>query len=229
MTAPILNFAAISHEAALERCRKSKALVKTAWRQHLADVLDFRKLYEAQHGKGKWEAFCDSPENEAYFYSASAYRAQLSSLPIAEIVEELRGEFPSKGFAKNLQGKLWEVIPKEERSMPLILSTLAICYAYDNKPMPDKQVIAEAFEIVKEEREYGTLSTSDGTWNVKQLAQNKRIKEAVVQTIIAHSKPQLSLQFAVNQGILAEMAKQAVEGKELPPIGAEITILWSVT
>lgn len=222
---PIFRPESDSREALLAQCRKSKVEMEGAIWAHFEDAMAFKGSGAWKQEYSSWKACCEA--NKESLYADSFYRTIASSKPLADILETLLGDLPSEGFARKLRGKLWEVIPEDERSTPLLLSTLAICYAYDDKPMPDKHVIAEALEIVREERDSNSLSFNGETVNVKELAQKMRIKERVLETITAHSKPSKKLLIQANPPVLA-ILRAYLPDNALPPEGTDLWVSWKL-
>jgi hypothetical protein len=129
-----------------------------------------------------WQEFCAIHMP----YKASTYRAYRLNIPIAEIVESVTNVALDKNGARKLREKIAEVV--EDADAAIIPAIWQLCHVYDSsKLIPDKHVIEEAYEIIKEERDSNTLNVAGETINVKELAQKFRIKERVVQNIQAHS------------------------------------------
>lgn len=221
-----IDFNTASLRSALATCKATKQAQESAVWQHHKVAMEFKasRAWEADYKS--WNACCAA--NPDSLFSASYYRTLSSSLPIAQAMELATGESLLPTQAKVLQGKLWEIIPESEREAPLMLSMLALSYAaYPDKVVPDRNVLDEAYQILAEERDSGTITTPSGdTFVLKDEAQIARLKERVLIDRMNGNKPRLSLRIAANQAILAILQSQW-PNKPLPPIGAEITLLWN--
>jgi hypothetical protein len=186
-TAPAIDFARSRYDAYMQECGDTKAAVETAWLAHYEAVMRFKasKMWEAF--APNWETFCDNHKQE--FFAASTYRQTRMNIPIAELAESVAGKTLSREQMNNIGRKLNEVIPEGERA-PMRLSVLALCYAaFPDTPVPARNVIDEAYAVLKEERDNGTVTTKDGeTFNLKEKAQVQRLKERVLQDIQARDK-----------------------------------------
>lgn len=175
-------------------------------------------------GAKTWQEYCA----ECMPYADSTYREARMNIPVAELAARVANTTLSREEANALGKKLNDVIPAEER-LPMRLSVYALCLAYDeNNPLPNKAVIAEAYEILKEERDSNTLNVNGETINVKELAQKARIKERLLQNIQAHSQPSKKLLIQANQAVLAIIRPYLPEGAALPAEGADLWISWKL-
>lgn len=222
----LINFQSASLEAQLETCKETKEAQQNATWAHYKVAMAFYESKAWKADYSSWNVCCEA--NKDALYSDSYYRTLSSSLPIAQAFELATGESLLPTQAKVLQGKLWEILPEDERNAPLMLQMLALSYAaYPDALVPAKNVLDEAYEILKEERDNGTITTPSGeTFVLKNEAQIQRLKERVIIDRMNGNKPRLSLRISANPAILA-LLRAAMPNKPLPKENSEITILWS--
>lgn len=228
MTSPAktIDFMGASLEAQLATCRETKQLQENATWAHYKVAMAFYESKVWKDDYPSWQACYEA--NKDSLFSPSYYRTLKSSLPIAQAFELATGESLLPTQAKVLQGKLWEILPEDERNAPLMLEMLALSYAaFPDSVVPAKNVLDEAYEILKEERDNGTITTPSGeTFVLKNEAQIQRLKERVIIDRMNGNKPRLSLRIAANSAILA-LLRAAMPNKPLPKENSEITILWN--
>lgn len=189
MTAPATNITQYS-DVLLEQCRSSKAAVESAWKAHYESVMRYKSSKAWQANYATFGECCKA--NKEHFYAESSYRNMRMDIIVAEIIEAVADVAIDKTDARNLREKFYAVVPAEDRI--LIPSIWQLCHSYDSETLvPRKDVIAEAYEIIKEERDNHSISVNGLSVDIKTLAQNERIKEKVYQGIQAHSKRQTVL------------------------------------
>lgn len=183
----LINFQSASLRSALETCKETKEAQQNATWAHYKVAMAF---YESKAWKAdypSWKVCCEA--NKDALYSDSYYRTLSSSLPIAQAFELATGESLLPTQAKVLQGKLWEILPEDERNAPLMLQMLALSYAaYPDALVPAKNVLDEAYQILAKERDTGTIDYEGKTYNYKDMAQVRQLKERVSQDIQSRSK-----------------------------------------
>jgi hypothetical protein len=162
--------------------------------------------------------------NHHIVYSDVTYREHGLNIPIAQIVESVASATLAKQDARSITRKFHDVIPAGE-DRKLIPSVWQVCYAYDGKITPDLSTIKEAYEIIKEERDSNMLSVNGESFNVKELAQKKRIKERVYQNIQSHSK-RITVSVEENRqiGLLLRLLRRL--GYNVPDEKKKLLISW---
>lgn len=107
------------------------------------------------------------------------------------------------------------------------LAVLSLCLAYDDsKPVPDKNVIHEAYQVLCEERDNGTISLPTGeTFNFKEAAQVARLKERVSQDIAAHSRRK-TLQIEESKQIAVILRFLRKKGHNIPNSSKKLYISY---
>lgn len=195
-----------------------------AWLEEIAAA-------KALHDSGTWKAFAPTWEKycskELGFmpYAASTYRQAQMNAPLAELIATVANTTVSREQANNLGRKLNEVIPEAERPS-MKLSVLALCLAYDEtKPVPDKNVIAEAYNILKEERDNNSISVNGETFDYKESAQVQALKARVAQDIQAHSK-QVTIAIEGNRQIGLFLRFLRRLGYNVPSENKKLYVSW---
>lgn len=158
---------------------------KDAWIAYIRRVIELKKSKRWKaRGFTRWEDYCE----EYMEFKDSTYREAEMNIPIAELANSVANTTLSREQANSLGKKLNDVIPEAER-IPMKLSVLALCYAaFPDKPVPDRNIIQEAYDVLKEERDSHTISVNGETFDYKETAQVKRLKERMTQDIQAHDK-----------------------------------------
>lgn len=194
-----------------------------AWIEYIHLVIELKHSKRwKERGYTRWEDYC----NNHMEYADSTYREAEMNIPVAELAASVAMATLSRQEANRLGKKLNEVIPEEERA-PMRLSVLALCYAaFPETPVPARNVIAEAYETLKEERDNGTITTKDGeTFNLKEKAQVSRLKERVLQDIQARSsRTTIAIEIGREIGILRRALKRM--GHPIPNEDKKLFISW---
>lgn len=224
-----------SQESLLSTCRVTKEAAELAIWTHYLAAMDFKasKAWKATYKS--WESCCadncrdNKSGNPVSLYVASYYRTLGSALPIAQAVELVTGEMLLPTAARGIQAKINELVPEDERAPEFVLAMLGLSYAaYPDSVVPAKNVLDEAYQILAEERDSGTITTPSGeTFVLKNEAHIQRLKERVLIDRMNGNKPRLSLRINVNQVMLAILRLAGGKDKKLPALGAEITVLWN--
>lgn len=192
-----------------------------AWLEEIAAA-------KALHDSGTWKPFAKTWEAycKAYMpFAASTYRQAQMNAPLAELIATVANATVSREQANNLGRKLNEVIPEAERPS-MKLSVLALCLAYDDSnPVPDKNIIAEAYNILKEERDNNSISVNGETFDYKESAQVQALKARVAQDIQAHSK-QVTIAIEENRQIGLFLRFLRRLGYNVPSENKKLYISW---
>lgn len=210
----------------LEQCRSSKAAVESAWRNHYDSVMRYKSSKAWQATYASFAECCKA--NKEHFYAESSYRNLKMDIIVAEIIEAVADVELTKTQARKNRENFAALIPDEDRK--LLPSIWQICHEYaikENKPdeliTPRKDVILEAYAIIRDERDSNTLNVNGETFNVKSLAHSARIKERVLENISGHTVAWQKARFVANTALVGMLAGM---NSKLPPIGTELIISW---
>lgn len=168
-----------------------------------------------------WQEFCAGHMP----YADSTYREARMNIPVAELAAAVAATTLSREEANKLGKKLNEVIPASERA-PMRLSVLSLCYAaFPDKPVPDRNIIQEAYDVLKEERDSHTISVNGETFDYKETAQVKRLKERMTQDIQARDKRvTIAIEISREIGILRRLLRRL--GHDAPSEDKKLLISW---
>lgn len=196
---------------------------KDAWIAYIHRVIELKKSKRWKaRGFTRWEDYCE----EYMEFDDSTYREAEMNIPIAELAQTVAATTLSREEANRLGKKLNEVIPEAERA-PMRLSVLSLCYAaFPDTPVPARNVIDEAYAVLKEERDNGTITTKDGeTFNLKEKAQVSRLKERVLQDIQSRStRVTISIEISREIGIIRRALRRM--GHSVPSEDKKLLISW---
>ena len=106
------------------------------------------------------------------------------------------------------------------------LSVLALCYAHDDKHVPDKNIIEQSYSILREERENYSISLPTGeTIDYRQSAQLAILRERVVQDIQARStRVTLAIEENRHIGLFLRLARRL--GFNVPQDERTLLLSW---
>lgn len=129
-----------SREASLAQCRKSKVEMEGAIWRHFEDAMAFKDSGAWKEEYPSWKACCEA--NRESLYSHSFYRTIASSLPIADMIEEITGVRPLEGQARKVNGLL-NVVCAED--LELKAETYEAWHEETGELMPTEKQLQEAF------------------------------------------------------------------------------------
>lgn len=202
-----------SHQATLER-----------WQEEIAAA---KRLQDSGTWKAfapTWKLYCDNHMP----YADSTYREAQGSIPIAEIAAAVADTTLSREESNLIGKKLRETMPDEK--LPMRLSVLALCYAFHDadgitKNVPDKNIISEAYEVLREERDNHTISVDGKSYDYRELAQLSRLKDRVTQDIQSRSKRvTIGIEESRQIGLLLRVLRRL--GHNVPSDGKKLFISW---
>lgn len=220
----LIDFQTASIRGALETCKATKTAAESAIWTHWRVAMDFKASKSWQADYKSWEATCHA--NPDSLYSPSYYRTLSSAMPIAQAVELVSGEMLLPTQARQVQAKIHEIVPESERAPQFILAMLGLAYAaYPDAIVPAKNVLSEAYEVLKEERDNRSISYGDETFDYKSIAQVARLKERVGQDIAARSKwSKIAIEESRKRQLILRLARRL--GYTAPSDSKKLLLSW---
>lgn len=221
MTVPLIDFQKSSYEYLKAEYDRAHSATQSAW---FAEVQAAKALQDSK----TWKQYAPSWKDYCLKYmpfSAATYRSYLAEVPIAEIVESAASTALNKAEARHLRERIADVIPDEDKAM--IPSIWQLCYEAEKEIIPRRDVIAAAYQVLKDERDNHSVSVYGESVDLKALAQSKAVKEALLTNIINHTEEtKQKYTIEANGGVLEMLKSILPKGAPLPAMGSLVTMLW---
>jgi len=221
MTAPILDFQSETYARLYAAYQAAHEATKEAWQNEVKAALALQDSKSWLGLAPTWNEYC----LKYMPYTASSYRAMKVELPLSEVISAVTTAQLTTHETRQIREQFQEIVASEDRR--LIPELWGICYAYDEKVVPRRDVMKAAYELLKEERDNDSISFEGMTHNVKDMARKIAIKDAVLNNIQAHSKPSLKLTLQTTGGLLQELGAILPKGAILPELGQQVTLLFA--